>query len=131
MRNRSFNPLAFGLLAAMLLLATVFPRHLDASAQGIETNREMTYLINEIRRSPAVFIRNGQSYPGSAAAEHIKAKAEYYRAEIQTAEDFIRLAATKSALTGVRYQVRQPDGTLEPCDVWLTRLLLAYRAKPK
>ena len=115
------------MLATVLLLA-----HASLSAAlpaESETSREVAWLIASVRSSSFTFIRNGSTHPGPAAADHMKAKGDYYRADIKTAEDFIRLAATKSALTGTLYQVRHPDGTQEPCAVWLMRLLQTYRAK--
>lgn len=118
---------ASGVLVAAILLG---PRALLAAPPAdSETSREITYLMTAVHSSPSTFIRNGTTHPGPAAADHMKAKADYYRNDIKTAEDFIRLAATKSALTGALYLVRHPDGMQEPCGVWLTRLLQTYRAK--
>ncbi len=100
-----------------------------APAPDSESTREITYLVAFVRSSPSTFIRNGSTHSGPAAADHMKAKGDYYRTDIKTAEDFIRLAATKSALTGTLYLVRHPDGSQEPCGVWLTRMLQTYRAK--
>lgn len=116
-----------GFFAAAMMLA---PHGLRAApAPDSETTREITYLVAFVRSSPSTFIRNGSTHAGAAAADHMKAKGDYYRTDIKTAEDFIRLAATKSALTGTVYLVRHPDGSQEPCGVWLTRMLQTYRAK--
>ncbi len=118
---------AGGVFVAALLLG---PRALlGAPPPDSESGREITYLLTAVRGSSATFIRNGSTHSGQAAADHMKAKGDYYRNDIKTAEDFIRLAASKSALTGTVYQVHHPDGVLESCSAWLTRLLQAYRAK--
>lgn len=118
---------AAAVLTTVLLLAHASLR--AAAPPESETGREITWLLAAVRSSPSTFIRNGSTHAGPAAADHMKAKGDYYRADIKTAEDFIRLAATKSALTGTLYQIRHPDGTQEPCAVWLMRSLQTYRAK--
>lgn len=128
----NFIPLILRSIAGGIIALSVLcgPSALRAAAPPeSDTSREITYLIATVRGSSSTFIRNGTTHPGPAAADHMKAKGDYYRSDIKTAEDFIRLAATKSALTGTLYAVHHPDGTQEPCGVWLTRLLQAYRAK--
>jgi hypothetical protein len=44
-------------------------------------------------------------------------------------EDFIRLAASKSLLTGQPYVVRTRDGKEMHLDAWLTEALNAHRTK--
>ena len=57
---------------------------------------------------------------------HIKDKYDYYRDDIHSAEDFIALAASKSAMTGKPYLVKCGEAT-EPAADWLTRELDAFR----
>ena len=52
----------------------------------------------------------------------------YYREEIHSAEDFIALAASKSAMTGKPYLVRCDDDT-EPAADWITRELNDFRQR--
>ena len=44
-----------------------------------------------------------------------------------TPEDFIRLAATKSLLTGQPYLVRTRDGKEMPLNTWLSNALREHR----
>jgi hypothetical protein len=88
----------------------------------------VSYLIDHVSKSNATFIRNGVSHTPAEAAAHIKAKYEHFKKDIKTPEDFIRLAASKSLLTGKPYLVRSPDGEEMRLDVWLTDALKEYRA---
>ncbi len=58
-------------------------------------------------------------------------KYEYYRdrGRIRTVEDFIDLAATKSALSGKPYQIRCPGQAITPAPDWLRAELPGIRAK--
>lgn len=90
------------------------------------------YLLNYVATSKNIFIRNGDTHTGEEATKHIKAKYEHFKAEIKTPEDFIRLSASKSLLSGEPYLVRTPDGKEQRLDDWLTAALKAHREeKPK
>jgi hypothetical protein len=89
----------------------------------------VNYLIDHVGKSNATFIRNGAAYTPAEAVAHIKAKYEHFKNQIKTPEDFIRLAASKSLLTGKPYLVRTPDGKDMRLDVWLTEALKQYRTE--
>ena len=91
-------------------------------------DESIKFLLDYIAKSDATFIRNGQAHTPQEAVNHIKAKYEHFKSEIKTPEDFIRLAASKSLLTGKPYVVRAPDGKEMRLDVWLTDALKEYRA---
>jgi hypothetical protein len=89
----------------------------------------VNYLLDHVGKSDATFIRNGQTHTPQEAVTHIKAKYEHFKNEIKTPEDFIRLAASKSLLTGKPYLVRAPNGKETRLDVWLTEALKQYRTE--
>ena len=89
---------------------------------------EIQHLLDFIAASPCAFIRNGIAYDGAQAVDHIKGKYDYYRNDIRSAEDFIALAATKSAMSGKPYLV-ECNGTTEPAADWITRELAAFRQR--
>jgi hypothetical protein len=89
---------------------------------------EIDHLLTFIAGSPCVFIRNGVAYDGAQAVAHIKDKYEHYREDIRSAEDFIALAASKSAMTGKPYLV-QCDGAKIPAAEWLRQELSAFRQR--
>jgi hypothetical protein len=70
----------------------------------------VNYLIDHVAKSDATFIRNGVSHTPAEAVAHIKAKYGHFKSEIKTPEDFIRLTASKSLLTGKPYRMRARDG---------------------
>ncbi|HKP24690.1 MAG TPA: DUF5329 domain-containing protein [Dongiaceae bacterium] len=89
---------------------------------------EIRHLLDFIAASPCAFIRNDVAYDGAEAVGHIKDKYDYYRDDIHSAEDFIALAASKSALSGKPYLVKC-GGTTEPAADWITRELGAFRQR--
>lgn len=99
---------------------------LCAPALAASPETEIDHLLGFIAASPCGFIRNGIAYDGAEAVAHIKDKYDYYRDDIHSAEDFIALAATKSALSGKPYLVKC-GGTTEPAADWIARELGAYR----
>jgi hypothetical protein len=110
------------LLAIILLSA--FTGEIVAG-DSLEPN--INYLIDYVGKSDATFIRNGQKHTPQEAANHIKAKYEHFKSEIKTPEDFIRLSASKSLLTGQPYLVRTVDGKEMHLDAWLTEALKKHR----
>jgi hypothetical protein len=95
---------------------------------GEPLEQTINYLLDYVGKSDATFIRNGQTHTPQEAVNHVKAKYEHFKSEIKTPEDFIRLAASKSLLTGKPYLVRTPNGKEMRLDVWLTDALKEYRA---
>jgi FPC/CPF motif-containing protein YcgG len=75
------------------------------------------------------FVRNGQEATAKEAAAHMRQKWDYFRQKIKTPEDFIKLAATKSELSGKLYLVRFKDGKESPAGEWLAKVLAEYRKK--
>jgi hypothetical protein len=96
---------------------------------GEKLDDTMSYLLNYVATSKATFIRNEVSHTPAEAAAHIKAKYEHFKSQIGTPEDFIRLSASKSLLTGNPYLVRTPEGKEMHLDAWLTEALKAHRAQ--
>lgn len=89
--------------------------------------REIEHLLNYITGSDVTFLRNGDSHQAGEAAEHIRKKYDYYLNKVFTAEDFIRLSATKSALSGKVYYIKLSDGTRTSNSEWLLAELKSYR----
>lgn len=113
----------FKAFAFAALVCCAPPPTLAASPQA-----EIDHLLDFIAGSPCAFIRNGVAYDGAKAANHIKDKYDYYRADIRSAEDFIALAASKSAMSGKPYLV-QCDGAEMSAAEWLTQELSAFRQR--
>ncbi len=109
----------------VLLISLVLAGQI-AAAESLE--QTIDYLINYVANSKATFIRNGTLHTPAEAVAHIKAKYDHFKNDIKTPEDFIRLAASKSLLSGKPYLVRTPDGKEMHLDAWLTDALYAHRA---
>jgi hypothetical protein len=107
----------------MILLAIAQP---VLAAESLD--QTIDYLINYVANSKATFIRNGTSYTPPEAVDHIKAKYAHFKKDIKTPEDFIRLAASKSLLSGKPYLVRTTDGKEMPLASWLTAALKEHQA---
>ena len=112
------------LLTAGLLL--IFAGQIFA---GESLEQTIDYLFHYVETSKATFIRNGAEHTPAEAASHIKAKYEHFKNQIKTPEDFIRLSASKSLLTGKPYLVRTSDGKETQLDAWLTEALKEHRAR--
>jgi hypothetical protein len=119
-----------GRRAAMALLA-LLPSTTRAESPAMTLAEEIEHLIAFIRNSPCVFIRNGAEYDGATAADHVRQKYEYYRDRdrIHSVEDFIDLAATRSALSGKPYRIRCPGKPAGPAADWLRAELPRIRAE--
>lgn len=57
-----------------------------------------------------VFIRNGKEHGPADAAAHLRLKLEKAGTRVQSADDFIRLCASHSYLSGEAYLIRFADG---------------------
>jgi len=117
---KRFSVIVAGLIFLALSTTQVFP------AESLDES--IKYLLDYVANSNATFIRNGQSHTPQEAVDHIKAKYEHFKSEIKTPEDFIRLSASKSLLSGQPYRVRAADGKEMRLDEWLTEALKAHRS---
>ena len=112
------------LVACCAILAAASPQALSSEEDLQET---ITYLAEYVRNSDVIFIRNNKEHTPEEAAEHIMKKYDHYKKKIETPEDFIRLSATKSMMSGKQYHIRTPDGVTMTSAEWLTRALEEYR----
>ena len=115
-----------GVFRAFVFAALIFGAAAPTLAAGPEA--EIDHLLTFIAGSPCAFIRNGVAYDGAQAVGHIKDKYQHYREDIRSAEDFIALAASQSAMSGKPYLV-QCDAAEMPAAEWLTQELSAFRQR--
>jgi len=122
-------------LCLITLLGLALPAIASANGPGNlpaptdEARTEIEFLLSYVEQSDCIFIRNGKEHQGPAAASHMRRKFEHFLAEdeVQTAEDFIRLAGTRSMLSGRPYRIRQENGVEIDTSVWLQSALNEYR----
>jgi len=91
------------------------------------TASTIEYLLEYVADSGLIFIRNSQRHNAADAARHMNDKYQYYREKIGTPEDFIRLCASKSFITGKPYLVVMENGDEVRTDDWLLEALASYR----
>jgi hypothetical protein len=111
MRRRSLLHMGYAAACAATIGAAAPARSTpsDSEAKAIEA------LIERVAAMAGItFVRNGSEATPAAAARHLRDKYAYFRKDIATAEDFIRLCGTRSELTGRVYSVRFRDGTERP-----------------
>jgi hypothetical protein len=114
------------LVASAVALALVNQTMAEESVE-----QTIDYLLRRIETSKATFIRNGKEHTLAEAVSHIKDKYDHFKGEIKTPEDFIRLSASKSLLTGRPYLVRTLEGKEMHLDAWLTGALEEHRAQTR
>ena len=83
-----------------------------ASAQDNMEKKKIEFLISSVENlKGAKFIRNGIEYDdGKAAADHLRLKLQNAGGYVQNADDFIRLCASKSFITGKPYMIKFSNG---------------------
>lgn len=116
----------------ILLLASIFVFACTSTAAAepvsqSESAAAIEYLLDSVAASDLQFMRNGKAHTGAKAAEHMRRKYEHFNDRIQSADDFIDLAATKSIMSGNKYTVRTADGEIATAD-WLRAVLADYRS---
>ena len=75
-----------------------------------------------------IFIRNGDEHAPPDAAAHMRRKLGAQRSSVRTVDDFIRLCATKSSVSGDAYMIEFPDGRKVQCAVYLREQVAALTA---
>lgn len=81
-------------------------------------------LISSLKQlTGAKFIRNGKEYTVDDAISHMRSKWKWKQSEIQTVQDFIRIAGSKSSTSGEFYIIRMPDGSEVRTEDWLKEQL--------
>ena len=90
---------------------------------------EVEHLLTFVAASECEFYRNGTWYAATQAEAHLREKLAMVRSKSQvlTAEEFIEKVATRSAFTGIAYQIR--CGGQQPIAVsdWLREELRHFR----
>jgi hypothetical protein len=112
------------MVAAFVILA-LFSE--TVSAQDNIEIKKIEFLISSVENlKNAKFIRNGSEYNGQEAAKHLRMKFRRAGDHIQTADDFIRLCASKSYISGKPYMIRLPDGKTIKSEKYFREKLKEY-----
>jgi hypothetical protein len=107
-----------------LLLAPVARAEPPARVQ-----MEVNFLLGYVEGSGCEFYRNGTWHDSKTAQAHLRDKYKYLVARnlINTAEDFIELAATESSFSGQPYEVRCNGSAMVTSNQWLRDELARFR----
>lgn len=98
------------------------------SAQDNMEKKKIVFLISAVENlKGANFIRNGSEYNGQDAAKHLQMKLQRAGNHVQTADDFIRLCASKSYTSGKAYMIRLPDGKTIKSEKYFREKLKEYK----
>ncbi len=97
-----------------------------AAAAHAGTAEEIQHLLDYVGGSGCSFVRNGVESDATEARQHLQTKYAYAKGHVGSAEDFIRLAASRSSMTGEPYLVRCGTSQFLSGD-WLTDELRRYR----
>ena len=115
-------------LRFILLFSLLFS--LSLSAQD-KIDDEINHLLDYVKTTKCIYIRNGDRHNGPDAMNHIKRKYDYFEDDIHSAEDFIRLSATKSTMSGKKYHIKCPGQPEVESGQWMLDELARYRKTEK
>ena len=95
-----------------------------ASAPDAQEAGRIEQLIAAVENlQGATFVRNGAEHAPREAAEHLRLKLKKAGARVRTAEDFIRLCASRSSLSGKPYLIKYQDGRVIETETFLRERL--------
>ena len=119
--------------AFAFLLAAMFASAGMAASLAPPARAEVDALLARLEASACEFNRNGSWHSAAEAKPHLLRKLAYLedRGAVQTAEQFIDLAASNSSMTGEPYLVRCAGGAPVQSRVWLSAQLKALRSDPR
>jgi superfamily II DNA helicase RecQ len=128
-RRHFINRRRLLLLAASFGMVAAVGWSQAALAIDANEDRLIQQLIGEVENlKQGTFIRNGLSYDAEKAASHLRDKLAYFKNDIHTADDFIRLCATRSEMTGIRYKLKDGSGVPVDAAEWLYTKLAKMRS---
>ena len=122
---RIFNTALTALILLFVLALAAKAEQPDVNAEN--TEQVIAHLVEELGRSHLIFIRNGVRYSSEEAVKHILKKYHYFKSQIESPEDFIRLCASKSLVSGNPYIVATLQGNVT-MKIWLGQILMEYRS---
>jgi poly-D-alanine transfer protein DltD len=112
-------------IAAFVILLLFFGM---VSAQDNMEKKKIEFLISSVENlRGAKFIRNGSEYSGQEAAKHLRMKRQRAGDHVQTADDFIRLCASKSYNSGKPYLIRLSNGKTIKAEEYFREKLKEYK----
>lgn len=117
------------LLAPCFIVLTCVGGLALAGPTPVPVRAEIDAMLNRLEASGCQFLRNGSWHDGARAKAHLLDKLAYIekRGTVQSAEQFIELAASRSSLSGRPYQVRCGERAPVESRQWLGEQLTVVR----
>ena len=114
----------------LFLLAGVVSAAATAAPLSPAARAEVDALLARLEASGCEFNRNGTWHKAAEVRPHLLRKLKYLedRGAVQTAEQFIELAASGSSMTGEPYLVKCGNAAAVRSATWLSSQLQAMRA---
>jgi hypothetical protein len=109
---------ALSIFALALFIGTAAAAPSPVEARKIE---QLIAAVEQLR--DAKFIRNGTAYDAAKAADHLRLKLREAGAHVENAEDFIRLCASRSSVSGKPYEIVFDDGRRVTSEAFLSAKL--------
>ncbi|MDR2461558.1 MAG: DUF5329 family protein [Deltaproteobacteria bacterium] len=97
-------------LTLFFTLFIAFSANIALALEGAELQRVNLLLDLFATNTDLIMVRNGAQYPVERAITHLRNKLSSSPVEINTAEEFIDLLASKSSVTGKPYTIIFPNG---------------------
>ena len=115
-------------IVGLLLLGSMLPA---AAAPSAEAKAEIAGLMDALASSGCRFQRNGSWHDATEARAHLQRKYDYLlkKDKVDSAEQFIERAASRSSMSGRAYRVRC-DGREQDAVSWFDGQLKRLRAAP-
>ncbi len=99
-----------------------YPKVLTYKGENIE-QAKWQYLIDRVRKSSYMFVRNSETFGGAKAATHLLWKFSRKGKGVKTAKEFIYRIASESSMSGSPYLVKVSDKETYPLrDVMMNEL---------
>lgn len=116
------------LVGLLLSASPLYAASLPAAARG-----EIDSLLSRLGESGCEFKRNGSWHTASEAQAHLRRKLDYLvdKNAVDSTEQFIERAASKSSRSGKPYQVRCNKQAPVPSSQWLNAQLQKLRGGAK
>lgn len=120
-------------VASFVVLAVVLALFSGVvNAQDNIEKKKIEFLLSSVENlKGAKFIRNGTEHDGKEAAEHLRMKLQNDVGQVKTADDFIRLCASKSYISGKPYLIRSSDGKTIKSEQYFREKLKEYNSTAK
>ncbi len=115
-------------ISSLILFGSLFFLMTPASFAEASYRIEINHLLNYVKNTKCLYERNGDQHNGVDAYKHISKKYKYFEDDIQSAEDFIRLSATQSSISGKKYYIICPNKNRVESSKWLLKELDRYRS---